>query len=108
MTRALTRVRGHNFRIWLTIVFSGDAVRQQALGRHERAFARQSWGYHLDWAIMDDALASDPQQGLNPVCHTVDYQRIRERERTRHERQSERGRCCTLIKCRQFSHSPTL
>ena len=89
LTRAIERRHGYDFRAWLTIVFSDDAVQKQVLGRHERAFARQPWGYHFDWAILDDALVSDPQQGLDPVCHAVDYQRIRERERARHERQAD-------------------
>lgn len=89
LARDLARRRGHDFRVWLTIVFSGDEIRKQVLGRHERAFTRQPWGYQFDWAILDDALASDPRQGLDPVCHAVDYQRIRERERARHERQAD-------------------
>ena len=92
LTRALARRRGHDFRVWLTIVFSSDAVRQQVLGRHERAFAQQPWGYGLDWAVIDDVLAADPRQGLDPVCRAVDHQRIRERERTRLERLADRYR----------------
>ncbi len=87
LCRDLERREAHDFRLHVTLVFTGEAARIPVRRLHERAYVTQDYAYSLSWATLDDALARPWEGGLGPACEEIDFTAARDWRRDHLERQ---------------------